>query len=408
MNTKKLLFITWDGPQTFYMEGLFMPIFQEIKRQNPEWEFHVIQFTWGDEERISITQEKAKELGTHYQTFPISRKPVASVGSFISLFLGAPKIKKYIQHHQIDVVMPRSTFPAFMVNKLMKNGKDSFKEFKGKDIRVIFDADGLPIEERVDFAGLKRNSFMYRFLKRIETKMLLNADHVITRSQKAIDIHLGVVKGSRTRFSVVKNGRDIHLFNFQEDLRNEYRKKLGLTFEFLFVYAGSLGPQYCWEEMLQIFRNYRAGKSQQAKFLVLTGDLAFAESKIPADLKEFIFLKKVNSEEVPAYLNAADLGFALRQPKFSMQGVAPIKLGEYLLCGLPVIASKGIGDSAEILENFEHTFLVDHQGEFPYEAIQKFLESLTFVNRMEIFQKAIPYFSLEAAAKTYINVLKIK
>ncbi len=26
---KNLLFITWDGPQTSYMEGLFMPIFNE-------------------------------------------------------------------------------------------------------------------------------------------------------------------------------------------------------------------------------------------------------------------------------------------------------------------------------------------------------------------------------------------
>ncbi len=26
---KNLLFITWDGPQTSYMEGLFMPISNE-------------------------------------------------------------------------------------------------------------------------------------------------------------------------------------------------------------------------------------------------------------------------------------------------------------------------------------------------------------------------------------------
>src|SRR5690606_6590059 len=121
-------------------------------RQNPEWEFHVIQFTWGDEERISLTREKAKELGIIYKALPILRKPIPLIGSFISLIRGSQKIRNYIQQHQIDVVMPRSTFPAFMVNKLMKNGKVPFREFRGKDFRVIFDADGLPIEERVDFA----------------------------------------------------------------------------------------------------------------------------------------------------------------------------------------------------------------------------------------------------------------
>ena len=31
---KNILFITWDGPQTSYMEGLFMPIFNEIQLQS--------------------------------------------------------------------------------------------------------------------------------------------------------------------------------------------------------------------------------------------------------------------------------------------------------------------------------------------------------------------------------------
>ena len=31
-----------------------------------------------------------------------------------------------------------------------------------------------------------------------------------------------------------------------------------------------------------------------------------------------------------------------------MQAVAPIKLGEYLLCGLPVVATAGIGDTDAI------------------------------------------------------------
>ena len=29
MKSKNLLFITWDGPQTSYMEGLFIPISNE-------------------------------------------------------------------------------------------------------------------------------------------------------------------------------------------------------------------------------------------------------------------------------------------------------------------------------------------------------------------------------------------
>ena len=51
---------------------------------------------------------------------------------------------------------------------------------------------------------------------------------------------------------------------------------------------------------------------------------------------------------VPQYLGCADLGLALRQPNFSAHSVAPIKLGEYLMCGLPVVATAGIGDPGAI------------------------------------------------------------
>ncbi|MEN2436110.1 glycosyltransferase [Weeksellaceae bacterium A-14] len=390
---KNLLFITWDGPQTSYMEGLFMPIFSEISKKE-KIQFHVIQFTWADQKKTEEVKKAAEKLGIRYTAFPVYKKPVASIGSFLTLFTSSQKIEKYIRENKIDIVMPRSTFPAFMVNKIRKS-------FEGK---IIFDADGLPIEERVDFAGLKRNSFLYKFLKSAETKMLKKADAVITRSQKALDIHVQTIgEQHRPKFSVVFNGRDAEKFKFNEEWRRAARKELGVDDELLFVYAGSLGPQYCMDEMLEIFRI-----SERAKFLILTGNPEFAEKHIPEDLRERIEVKKVPSDEVPYWLNAGDIAFGLRQPTYSMQGVAPIKLGEYLLCGLPVIASKGIGDSEEILINFEESYLYDHKSGIKdnLKEIMEFVENAKFADRNKIRKKALAYFSLEAAAESYIYVLR--
>jgi len=80
---KKILFITWDGPQTSYMEGLFMPIFHEVSKKR-DIEFHVLQFTWGDKARTEITQEVAEKLNINYKAKPILRKPNVSIGSFIA------------------------------------------------------------------------------------------------------------------------------------------------------------------------------------------------------------------------------------------------------------------------------------------------------------------------------------
>ncbi|UFK97098.1 glycosyltransferase [Kaistella faecalis] len=393
---KNLLFITWDGPQTSYMEGLFMPIFHEIAQQ-ADYRFHVIQFTWAEEKKIAAVKKAAGSLGIQYTAFPILKKPVASVGSLLTLFNSASKIKKYIRHHHIDTVMPRSNFPAFMVNRI-----------NNQNFKIIFDADGLPIEERVDFAGLKKDSRQYRWLKSIETQMLKKADAVITRSQKSIDIHLKEIGEShRSKFSVVFNGRNADFFQPNTKHRLESRKRLGLTSdELLFVYCGSLGDQYCWEEMAAVVTAYR--KTTPAKFLVLTGNTKFALDKISSEEATFITVKSVPFDEIPFWLNAGDVAFALRKPTFSMQGVAPIKLGEYLLCGLPTIASKSIGDSELILEQFEECYLYDHSGDsqIQLKEIKEFSKSSTFADRSIIRSKALDFFSLQAAAESYLKALK--
>lgn len=392
---KNLLFITWDGPQTSYMEGLFMPIFQEIAKKS-DVKFHVLQFTWAEENKISHTKMVADKMGIQYSALPILRKPNVSVGSLLTVFVSSNKIKKYIRKNNIDIVMPRSTFPAMIINQI-----------KNKNFKLIFDADGLPIEERIDFAGLKTDSLQYQLMKSAETKMLKNADAVITRSHKAIDIHLrNAGEVNRPKFSVVFNGRDPHLFRANDEARLKARQELNLNQELLFVYAGSLGPQYCLPEMLEIFKNHKA--NHHSKFLILTGNTDFARQNIPQELQSDIILKSVPSNEVPFYLNAGDAAFALRQPSFSMQGVAPIKLGEYLLCGLPVIASEGIGDTDDILKGFEECYLYDHSVHWQSQTsfITDFLEKAIFADRNKISGKAQRYFSLEAAAESYINVIK--
>lgn len=43
------LFITWDGCQTYYIGGLFTPIFHEIEKIQPHYKFHYLQFTCGND-----------------------------------------------------------------------------------------------------------------------------------------------------------------------------------------------------------------------------------------------------------------------------------------------------------------------------------------------------------------------
>ncbi|MCF3109935.1 hypothetical protein LL912_14230 [Niabella sp. CC-SYL272] len=390
---EEVLFVTWDGPQTNYLEGLFMPIFFEISRKR-DVTFHIIQFSWADQSEHNQLKQLAQKYGFVYIHYPVLRKPSISMGAMLTIAGAKKKIAKYLVQNNIDIVMPRSTFPAMMLSSL-----------RNDNLKIIYDADGLPIEERVDFFGMKKNSFQYRFLTSVENKMIAKADAVVTRSRKASEIHIARIgRELRSKLFVVNNGRDTSLFRRSELDRTSARNELEIEDdETLFVYAGSLGSQYCLAEMLNIFGRYL--KQYKARFLILTGDTEYLEATIPEALRSFVIYRTVNYEKVPYFLNAGDLAFALRKPTFSMQGIAPIKLGEYLLCGLPVIASKGIGDTEDYIKFFEECYLFDHTLplEFQYENIVNFINRAKECDKFEIASKAIPLFSLEAAAESYIK-----
>lgn len=393
MKKIKFLFVTWDGPQTTYMEGLFMPIFNEISK-TLDVEFHVMQFTWGDKARIEKTNIIAKKLGIIYTSRPIFRKPTQVLGSIYTLWKGVDEIRAYLKDEKIDVVMPRGNFPATMVNAI-------------KGIDVIFDCDGLPLEERVDFGGLSRKSIVYKFLKRQEIKMLLKAKYVLVRSNKAIEIHLKTIgENYRNKFGVVFNGRNSNQFDPQHYSSDVVRNELNFgTDDFVFVYCGSLGPQYCWQQMIDIFTAFTSIKSN-CKFLIITGDTDYAYRMLNTQFEKNISIISVSSYEVPKYLAACNVGMAIRNPTFSMQGIAPIKLGEYLLMGLPTIASKGIGDTEKIIENIPGCFLYDHHLENKQlDQINAYLTSVPNISKQQIRTEALKYFSLQSAAESYIKVI---
>ncbi len=391
---KNILFITWDGPQTSYMEGLFMPIFAQIQKQS-SYRFHVIQFTWGAKKRLLITEKKANELNIIYTAKKVFRYPNSTIGSLLTVYSAIPFINKYIDTHAIDIVMPRSIIPSIMVNRLKKS-----------TYKILFDADGLPIEERVDFSGLKKSSYLYTFLKNEEKSLLKKAETVITRSKKAIKFHLEHLDyGNSDKFFVVTNGRDINFFKSNADDNKQIRMEFDLKIDTkVFLYCGSLGPQYGWDIMIKIFKRYLL-INHNSVFVILTGNEDFAKKRIPTYLLNHIIIKTCTYEEVPKYLAIGDVAFAIRDPKPSMQGVAPIKLGEYLLMGIPTIASSGIGDTDEILSKNKNCFLFDHMASDVIDQALLFIDKTVEFKKDEIREFGIHHFSIESSASSYLNAI---
>lgn len=394
-----VLFVTWDGPQVSYLETLFLPIFKRLKPYG--FNFHIIQFSWAPATIVDMRRRACEASGFSYTAVPVIRLHVA-IGSLITSLLGYRQIRKSIRHHNIDVVMARSTLPALSSLLALRTGSQ----------HLIFDADGLPLDERVDFAGQSPSGLVYRLLRDVEAQAVRKADVILTRSQKAIGI-LYARAGAGTlydKFFVVGNGRDSTLFSPGLQLeRQRIRKRLGIGVEApLVVYAGSLGPQYCPAAMLELFRMIRKTKPD-SHFLVLTGSTNVMNKILASetDLKSSLTVMRLEAWEVPTYISAADLGLSFRESAFSMQAVSPIKIGEYLLCGVPVVANVGIGDSHFI--GNQAGFLIDNCNSKTLAAVSKWFVNEVLPRRNDFRLKSrsvgLAHFSLDSCVNVYREAL---
>ncbi len=395
-----ILFITWDGPQVNYLESLFVPIFRGLQHRGGV-HFHVLQFTWGDAASIERSRGECERAGISYRAVRIRRWPKA-LGALITAVEGARHVRTAMRRHAIDAVMPRSVLP----------GLATLLAVRLQDCPIVFDADGLPLDERVDFAGQSPSSVAHRMQRDIEWQVVGRAAIVLTRTAAGAQIlqaraGAGVDAG---KFHVVSNGRDAEQFHPQDArARRAMRERLGIPHAaILLVYAGSLGSQYCIDEMLVVFEQVRQ-RCPDARLLVLSAttevlEYALSRSTVPP---ASVIMRSVPSDAVPAHLACADLGLALRRRSFSMQAVAPIKLGEYLLCGLPVLATAGVGD-AHVLST-DTGMTVDDVGPAQARAVADWFVNTVMRERDGFRERCralgVARFSLDACVDSYARAL---
>ena len=381
----KIAFITWHSPETNYLETLFLPIFSELHQQH-QYQFYIIQFSWIDEKTYVNRKTLIEKSGFTYLYFPVSLKPVAAVGKFLTLFKFKNQIQKFLKDQQIDWVMPRSIMPAMLINLL-----------KLDQTKIIFDADGLPIEERLESKVIKKGSFLHKLYQLNEQKIINKAKVVITRSVFANTYLSSKYNKSITTFYKVINGKNTNDFYYSEIERKKIRNTLQVSdSDLVFVYCGSLGAKYELDTMYNLFKNY-AEKNQSAKFLILTNSpnqVAISDANV--------IKCSVPNSQVYQYLSAADVALGIITESKSMKAAAAIKHAEYLMCGLPTILTE-VGDILQI-ENIQ-PFLLHYNQSISTKKIEDFIEQSRSLNRNNISKIAMQHFSIEKAAQSYHNAL---
>lgn len=396
---RSVLFVTWDGPKSAYLQTLFLPIFSALREFG--YRFHVLQFSWSDEAERAALAAECMSAGASYEHAAVWRRPVGP-GALATALLGGRKVRRAANTYAIDILMPRSIMPALATMRARLN------------LPILLDADGLPNDERVEFAGESRNGLRYRLLSQIEALSVRRAKVVTVRTRRAAQILTARadLAPADDRFHLVANGRDEWRFTpIGEAERAQRRTELGLTAEQpLVIYVGSaFSGKYDGHGMLRFFAQVLAQRSD-ARLLLLMPDQSAAAQLLAnqPDLRDACILRTAPPHEVPGWIGCADLGLALIHATFSMQAAAAIKTGEYLLCGVPVLAYARMGDTDEMIDD-EVGLCINEPDEAAFSKAASWLLSRVLTDRDGFRRRCravgVEHYALSTAVRDYANAL---
>ncbi len=212
----------------------------------------------------------------------------------------------------------------------------------------VFDMRGFLPDEYVDAGVWTVHDARYRALRLAERLLLRRAKEIVVLTERAAE-----VLREDDRYTRAVGRTPVTVIPCAVDLSRFVPATRRSTIPTL-VYSGSLGMWYLLHEMLVVYRWARA-HVPGLRFLILNRSEqgAVASAVATAGLTtEDILVQAVEPEDMPRRLAEAHVGISLIRPVPSKRGSSPIKIPEYLACGLPVIVNAGIGDTDRLVARY--------------------------------------------------------
>ena len=221
-------------------------------------------------------------------------------------------------------------------------------------VRYVYDVRGDSEAEfrlHPDIEGIspEKSEAMVQRIRYEQALAVEGASHLLCVSSVLRDRLIERHRIAPERVTVVPCLADETKFRVDETERAATRRELGLEARFVIVYPGRF---HLWHDGPRMVSLVQALMKAQPDlyFLVLTPDDAHARSLCESQLPPGSFdVRSAKHAEVPRYLRAGDLGLLLRERHPLNEAACPTKFAEYVMTGLPVLISEGIGDCSPFI-----------------------------------------------------------
>jgi glycosyltransferase involved in cell wall biosynthesis len=220
---------------------------------------------------------------------------------------------------------------------------------------IVYDCRGIEDEEFLyqyrDNEGIPSNELQFRAdrLLHLQRRAARESDAIFCVSHAMTDQLMQKHQIDPRKCETVPTCVDVDRFAQATSARSQLRARLGFGERLVLAYCGSLHAWQMPQESLAVFTRIRSWQPN-AFFLGITTH--------PNELRRLIARQgiaenqtrvlSVPHNDIPSYLAASDCGFLLRASSPVNQVASPVKFGEYLASGTPVIMSDGIGDYSEL------------------------------------------------------------
>ena len=158
-------------------------------------------------------------------------------------------------------------------------------------------------------------------------------------------------------------------------------------------------------EMLDFFKVLLISKPR-AVFLFITAEdpVSIIDNAMLKGIpREKIIIQKADYTEVPNYLALSDFSLFFILPVFSKSASSPIKQGEIMSMGIPIICNAGVGDTDYVLNEYDCGFLVEQFNDDSYEKVIKQIDKVVW-NKDVIRNAASDFYSLKQGINNYNDV----
>lgn len=392
--------------QNSFRDPLFYgPVIGILKALNREerYRFHVISY---EQDKYRVGADEAEAFDRLLATHRIYRHPLDwGTGTLprkgYELLRGYGEARGIWRRHR-----PRAIFA-------LGNVAGAFSYLIGRALGmkvVLFTYE--PHSEFMRECGVwSPTSLKYRVLRRLEYTMGMRADYIATGTNHMVDRLRQW--GTAATVLRVPSCVDEEEFCFRPEARARVRDALGVGERPIFVYAGKFGDLYYREEIGELCRTLRE-IVPKAFFLILTPNPLhevrglFARHGIGG--AEALHIGFAPLEAMPEWLSAGDLGIVAVPPFPAQRFRSPIKVGEYLACGLPYVVCRGVSEDDQWAERHQVGVVLDDFGAAAVRAqagcFRRLLREDRLVQRQRCRETGIDYRGKHIAVEAFGRIFR--